>query len=107
LGVQPEHREKFGAAVARAVAPLPVLLEYCLPFVRINGIFIAMKGDISKEIEASSKALEVLGGKITEVKELVLPFGGYKRRIIIVKKFRQTPTKYPRKAGKPTKSPIS
>lgn len=106
FGVKPEHRERYGAAVARAVAPLPVLLEYCLPFVKTGGLFIAMKGEPSPEIEASGKALDVLGGKIEEVKELVLPFSDYKRSIIIIKKFRQTPTKYPRKAGTPTKKPL-
>lgn len=105
-GKEPSHREKYDAAVARAVAALPVLLEYCLPMVKRGGIFIAMKGSSREEIEASNKALELLGGKIEEVKEFTLPCSEIKRSIIIVRKFRQTPTKYPRKAGKPSKQPL-
>jgi len=105
-GVLPEHREKYDAATARAVASLPVLLEYCLPFVRTGGIFIAMKGNASDEISASSKALDLLGGRIEKIENLTLPGSDISRTIIIIKKFRQTPTKYPRKAGKPTKNPL-
>lgn len=106
LGVNSNYREKFDVSVARAVAGLPVLLEYCLPFVKAGGIFIAMKGSNTEEIEGSKKALEVLGGKIEEIKELTLPFSEMKRNLVIVRKFRQTPTKYPRKAGKPLKEPL-
>lgn len=105
-GVKPEYREKFDVSTARAVANLPVLLEYCLPFVKIDGIFVAMKGSSTDEIENSRKALEILGGKIEEVKEFELPFSDMKRNIIVVRKLRQTPTKYPRKAGKPSKEPL-
>lgn len=105
-GVKQDYREKFDVAVARAVANLPVLLEYCLPFVKTGGIFIAMKGSSTDEIESSNKALEILGGKIEEKKEFILPHSDIKRNIIIVKKYRQTPTKYPRKAGKPLKEPL-
>ena len=106
FGVKPDYREKFDVSVARAVAGLPVLLEYCLPFVKTGGIFIAMKGSSTEEVESSQKALEILGGKIEEKKEMTLPFSDIKRNIIIVKKYRQTPTKYPRKAGKPLKEPL-
>lgn len=105
-GVNKDFREKFDIATARAVAALPVLLEYCLPFVKVGGTFIAMKGSNLEEIEASSKALEVLGGEIEDVKELALPSSDIKRNIIIVRKLRQIPTKYPRKAGKPSREPI-
>lgn len=105
-GMSQKYREKFDAATARAVASLPVLLEYCLPLVRIGGIFVAMKGSSSEEIAASEKALDVLGGKIEEVKEFSLPYSDMKRNVIIVRKLRQTPTKYPRKAGKPSKEPL-
>ncbi len=107
LGVNPVYREKFDIAVARAVAGLPVLLEYCLPFVKIGGIFIAMKGSSTEEIEASGRALDILGGKIEEVRRIVLPFSDFSRNIIIIRKFRQTPTKYPRKSGKPSKEPLT
>lgn len=106
FGLNPKFRERFDVSVARAVASMPVLLEYCLPFVKMGGIFIAMKGSNTEEIDSSKKALEVLGGKIEKVIETVLPFSDIKRNIIIVRKFRQTPTKYPRKAGKPSKEPL-
>jgi len=101
-----QYREKFDAAVARAVAALPVLLEYCLPLVKKGGIFIAMKGSNGSEIEGCVKALEILGGKIEEVKEFNLPGSDMKRNIIVVRKLRQTPAIYPRKAGKPSKEPL-
>lgn len=106
FGVRPDYREKFDVSVARAVAGLPVLLEYCLPFVKTGGIFIAMKGSSTEEVESAGKALEVLGGRIEEIKEMTLPFSDIKRNIIIIKKYRQTPTKYPRKAGRPLKEPL-
>lgn len=106
FGVKADYREKFDIAVARAVASLPVLLEYCLPFVKVGGIFIAMKGSSTEEIQNSQKALDILGGKIEEVKEFTLPFSDMKRNVVIVKKLRHIPTKYPRKAGKPSKEPL-
>jgi len=99
-------REQFDVSTARAVAGLPVLLEYCLPFVKPGGLFIAMKGKVTEEVAQSKKALEVLGGKIEEVKEIVLPFSDIRRSIVIIRKFRQTPAKYPRKAGKPARAPL-
>lgn len=105
-GVDKTLREGFDFAVARAVASLPVLLEYCLPFVKVDGLFIAMKGSNVEEVEASKKALQVLGGTIEQVQEITLPFTDMKRNIIIVRKFRHTPTNYPRKAGKPSKDPL-
>lgn len=106
MGVNPNYREKYDIAVARAVANLPVLLEYCLPFVKINGVFIAMKGSNTEEIENCSKALEILGGKIEKIEKMELPFTNIERNIVVVRKFRHTPTKYPRKAGKPAKEPL-
>lgn len=106
FGVQPGYREKFDVSTARAVAALPVLLEYCLPFVKTGGIFLAMKGSSTEEVDSSRKALEILGGKIEEIREMTLPFSDIKRNLILVKKYRQTPTKYPRKAGKPLKEPL-
>lgn len=106
FGVNPQYREKFDFAVARAVANLPVLLEYCLPFVKINGYFIAMKGSNTEEFENSAKALDSLGGKIEKIEKLELPTTNMERNVVIIRKFRQTPTKYPRKAGKPSKEPL-
>lgn len=106
MGVSPEHREKYDICTARAVSNLPVLIEYCLPFVKVGGCFIAMKGSNTEEISNSKKALDIIGGKIEEVREFKLPFTDSIRNIIIIKKFRQTPTRYPRKAGKPSKEPL-
>jgi len=106
FGVKPEFRESYDVAVARAVASLPVLLEYCLPFVKVGGQFIAMKGSSGEEVAQSKKALDLLGGIIQDVKEFVIPGTDMNRSIIVVKKLRQTSTKYPRKAGKPTKEPL-
>lgn len=105
-GNNPIYREMFDISTARAVASLPVLLEYCLPFVKTGGKFIAMKGKNSSEIADSGKALDILGGKVEVVKEITLPYTDNIRNIIVIKKFRQTPTKYPRKAGKPSKMPL-
>lgn len=107
FGAKAEYREKFDISIARAVAGLPVLLEYCLPLTKVGGIFIAMKGSsMEEEVSKAGKALDILGGKIEEVKELTLPLSDIKRNVIIIRKFRQTPTKYPRKPGKPSKEPL-
>jgi len=106
LGQDPGHRELYDVVAARAVASLNVLLEYCLPFVKVGGVFIAMKGSDTDEVSEASKALDVLGGRIEHIHETVLPFSDIKRNIIIIKKFRQTPTTYPRKPGKPLKQPL-
>lgn len=105
-GINAVYREKYDIAVARAVANLPVLLEYCLPFVKINGIFIAMKGSNTDEFDNCSKALDILGGKIEKIEKMELPFTNMERNVVVVRKFRHTPTKYPRKAGKPGKEPL-
>ncbi len=107
FGVDKKYRERFDFVTARAVANLPVLLEYCLPFVNIGGMFIAMKGpDAKKELKESHKALDILGGEIEDVKFFTLPNSDIERYVILIKKCRHTPTNYPRKSGKPTKQPI-
>ncbi|MBP7176355.1 MAG: 16S rRNA (guanine(527)-N(7))-methyltransferase RsmG [Thermoclostridium sp.] len=101
------HRECYDVGVARAVASLPVLCEYILPFVRIGGVFIAMKGsEVQNELEQSGKAISILGGTVKKVEHFTLPFDPMERHIILIEKIRQTPTQYPRKSGKPTKSPL-
>ena len=106
-GVNKDYREKFDVATARAVANLPVLLEYCLPFVKTGGLFIAMKGpDIKDEVKDSKKALDILGGKVEEIKQFTLPESDMERSVVIIRKLRHTPTSYPRKSGKPTRDPI-
>ena len=100
-------REKFDIATARAVASLPVLCEYCLPFVKVGGCFIAMKGKLEEELESADKAIKVLGGKIEEVKEFTLPGTDMERTIVVIRKIKETPKRYPRQAGKPSKEPIA
>lgn len=107
FGTKQEFREKFDLAVARAVASLPVLLEYCVPFVKPGGRFIAMKGSSTEEVSQSKKALAILGGEIEDIIEITLPFSDIKRNIIIIRKNKRTPSSYPRKAGKPTKEPLT
>ncbi len=100
-------RECFDIATSRAVAPLNVLVEYLLPLVKIGGKCICMKGSNAKEeIENSRKAISILGGKIEKIEELELPNSDIKRTIIVIKKEKNTPAKYPRKAGTPSKMPI-
>lgn len=107
LGKNPLYREKFPLAVARAVAPLPVLLEYSLPFLKIGGLFIAYKGPrLKEELNESAKALSTLGGRIEEIKEAILPLCGERRMFLFVLKERETPPSYPRRAGIPSKRPL-
>jgi len=106
-GQLPNYREQFDIVVSRAVANLTVLSEYCLPFVKKEGYFIAMKGTKSdEELNEAKKAIKILGGSIQEVLEFKLPDTDYDRSIILIKKVNSTPKKYPRNPGKPKKSPI-
>ena len=106
-GQNPKLREKFDFATARAVANLSVLSEYCLPFVKVGGSFISMKGpDAKTECAGAKGAIKKLGGEISGIKEVLLPDSDITHTVITVKKIRQTPPKYPRKAGKPTKEPL-
>lgn len=107
LGNNVNYREKYDIVTSRAVAKLNVLLEYMLPFVKIGGECICMKGpNIKEEIEEIDYALKVLGGKIKEVKNMFLPNSDNERNIIVIEKVHSTPSKYPRKAGIPTKQPL-
>lgn len=106
VALQDEYREQYDYAVSRAVAPMNVLLEYMLPFVKVGGKCICMKGSNIKELDEAKKALEILGGKVVEIEEFCLPNTEIKRNNIIIEKIRKTPQKYPRKAGKPGKEPI-
>ena len=103
-----DYREKFDVATSRAVAPLNVLLEYMLPFVKVGGYCICMKGsNVEEEINNSKKALEILKGKIEKIEQFDLPGTDYGRNIILVKKTGNISPKYPRKPGTPTKEPIA
>lgn len=102
-----ERREGYDVVVSRAVAKLNVLLEYMLPFVKIGGRCICMKSlDIEEELEKAKKAIEILGGMIEKVEEITLENTDITRKIVIIKKVKETPNKYPRKAGTPSKEPI-
>lgn len=101
-----ENRETYDIAVSRAVAELPTLLEYLLPYVKVGGKCICMKGPKAlEEIEKSKKALEILGGKIEKIENIKIN-NEMERNIIIISKIKSTPVKFPRKAGKPSKEPI-
>lgn len=102
-----EYREKYDIATARAVANLPVLLELCIPFIKVGGFFICLKGpNADNEIDESKKAMDILGVKLVEKIEVELPDEELKHKILVFKKNIKTDKKYPRKAGKPSKNPL-
>ena len=107
LGRNKKYREEFDIAVSRAVANLSTLSEYLIPFVKVGGKCICMKGaDIDEELNNAKKAIEVLGGKILKKDIFKLPKSDLKRSVIIVEKVKKTSQKYPRKPGTPAKEPI-
>lgn len=107
FGQNKKYREKFDIATSRAVANLATLSEYLLPLVKINGKAISMKaGNASQEIEGAKKAIKTLGGNINNIEEFNLPQSDIGRTIIIIDKIKETPGKYPRKPGTPSKEPI-
>jgi len=107
LALVNEHREKYDISVSRAVASLNTLSEYCLPFVKVNGYFIAMKGpDVKEEVDLSKNALKLLGGEIERIEEVKLPHFDIVHTLIVIKKIKETPRKYPRQQGKPKKNPL-
>ena len=100
-------RESFDLAVSRAVANLSVLSEYCIPFVKKGGYFISYKSErLSEEFDSAKKAIQVLGGKYERQVEFNLPNSDIYRNLVVIKKEKSTPLKYPRKAGLPSKEPI-
>ena len=102
-----QYRERFNAGVSRAVADSSVLLEYGLPLIKCGGFFILYKsGDYQEELQKASYALQVLGGEVAEIKEFRISDTPIKRSLILIKKTRSTPDQYPRRAGKPAKSPL-
>lgn len=104
LAHEPGYREHYDVAVARAVAPMNILCEYCLPFVHVGGYFIALKGSAA-EIESAENAIATLGGKLENVVSYKLP-NGDNRAMAMIKKISQTPTAYPRKTKKITTQPL-
>lgn len=102
-----EYREQFDLCVSRAVANLSTLSEYCIPFVKKNGYFVSYKsGSSDEEIKQSEKAVNILGGEIIKVDKFLLPGTDMGRSLVNIKKLRNTPLKYPRKAGIPSKEPL-
>lgn len=100
-------RESFDLCVSRAVANLSTLSEYCLPFVKVGGYFIPYKSEkIAQEKEEAKKALELLGGEFERQVEFMLPSSDIYRNLFVIKKVKETPKKFPRKAGLPAKEPI-
>lgn len=105
-GKQPEYREQYDIVCSRAVAALNLLCEYCLPFVKVGGVFAAMKSaKADEEIDLAKNALKTLGGKIVDKKTFTLSDGG-ERTIIIIKKISQIPPKYPRPSAQIAKKPL-
>jgi len=106
FGNSPDYREQYDLVCARAVAELNVLCEYCIPFVKPCGIFAAMKGaNWKEELDGAQNAVKILGGKIKETKEFILPDGS-RRGIILIEKISHTPTNYPRIGAKISKKPL-
>ncbi len=107
LGKDAKHREKYDVCVSRAVANLTTLCELCLPFVKKGGLFVSLKGPKAyEEAEEAKKAISLLGGRLKEIRTYELPDGDINHNVVIIEKISQTPTKYPRKAPKPSREPL-
>ena len=107
FGQKPEYREQFDVACARAVAHLRELSEYCLPFVRVGGAFVALKSvGLEQELEEANAAIGLLGGKVEDICRFTQPDGA-ERAIAVIRKIRPTPKKFPRPYGKIKKNPLN
>lgn len=101
------YREKYDVCVSRAVSNLATLSEYCLPYVRKGGYFISYKsGKVQEETEQAAKAVKILGGEIKDIIYFQLPDSEIERSLVVIEKIKNTPQKYPRKAGTPAKEPL-
>lgn len=106
-GRQSDQRERYDVATARAVAPLPVLAEYTLPFVKRGGVAIVQKGQHpADEIKAAANALGILGGHVSQVLPVTVPGLEAERHLVVIQKIKPTPPQYPRRPGLPAKKPI-
>ncbi len=106
-GHLPQHREQYDVVIARAVAPLPTLVEYLLPLTRVGGLCICMKGsDAQIEATQSAGAISKLGGALNRIDAVAIPGRDDKRALILIDKTRPTPRLYPRQAGAPRKAPL-
>ena len=104
---RPELREQYDLSVTRAVARLCTISEYCMPYVKEGGFFVAYKsGRVKEELMEGKKAVSVLGGKLEKTEEFLLPGTDMERSLVVIQKAKPTPKKYPRKAGTPAKEPI-
>lgn len=102
-----DYRESFDIATSRAVANMTVLSEFCIPYVKVGGYFLALKGPaIEDELKEAKNAIGTLGGKIQEIIEVEIENSDIKHNLVIIKKIKATDIKYPRKAGMVTKKPI-
>lgn len=100
-------REKYDMAVSRAVANLSTLSEYCIPFVKKGGVFAAYKSEkVTEELTAAEKAVSLLGGRVVSKNDFVLPYSDMNRTIVFIQKEKETPKRFPRKAGLPSKEPL-
>ena len=100
-------REAYDICVSRAVANLSTLSEYCLPFVKVGGVFVSYKSEkISQELDDAKDAIEILGGSVKDQVEFILPDSDFYRSLVVIGKNRSTPVKYPRKAGLPAREPL-
>ncbi len=107
LAHQPEYRERFGVAIARALGALDVVLECTLPFVKVGGIAVAYKGPrVSGELAFGEKVAALLGGQIEKVHRFPLPQSDLQRTLVVVRKTTPTPPRFPRRAGLPEKRPL-
>jgi 16S rRNA (guanine527-N7)-methyltransferase len=106
-GQDPATREKFDLALARAVAPLPVLAEYLLPLCRIGGRCVALKGEhAAAEVQAAQHALRILGGRLAKIISVELPQVVETHHLVVIEKIAATPPQYPRRPGIPSKRPL-
>ncbi|MBZ9689766.1 16S rRNA (guanine(527)-N(7))-methyltransferase RsmG [Clostridium estertheticum] len=102
-----QYREKFDVAVSRAVANLTVLSEFCIPYVKVGGYFVAMKGPaVEEEIKSSKNAIRMLGGRIEHIEKVQIEGSDLNHNLVIISKIAETHKKYPRKAGMVTKNPL-
>jgi len=107
IGQDPNYRETYDYALSRAVANLPILVEYLLPMVKVGGRVIAQKGiNIKDELNAAKNAIGILGGELETSINLQLPYVSDGRQLIIIRKVHPTPLKYPRRPGIPSKKPL-
>lgn len=106
-GQDKNYREKYDVVVSRAVANLTTLCEYCLPFVKVGGRFIALKGPLAgEELASAKKAIRLLGGELMPIIDCEIPFTDLSHKIVVINKVASCPKAYPRKAGTPSKKPL-